>query len=502
TSGGVRLGRVQWNPTDPITGVPTRRTYLELGDHLGSTSIVLEHATGELVERATHLPTGTPDADYRPARWNSFRADYRFTGKEEDVEVGLTYFGKRYLSAALGRWVSADPLAVHSPGEADLNLYAYVGGMMSQSVDSLGLDKVMVVVGDANPRIDQQVGDANLARFARQWAASQHEKMSDGRMIRTELGPGERHVVRVSWSADSAAMGKAYRDASRLAGEGGKIVHAVGHSGSGDGNRVDSSVDLAPDAARKGLRLGGERLRRAEAALVKHGNFKVTGEERSSTELLSAMGAAMRASGVARLELLTCRVGGSQDSILQDMANRTGVTVDAHRSYVGVNGPSPATVMHMREDKQTVVPGSESATMTPPAQATARPAPEQKWTRSAWARPCLRRVRSGVRRGSRLPPLKCPSVVPLGSPLPPLLHRPSNQPCSSTRRPLGWGTRTSSGLGSPAPAVVSSSATRSTSTLAPPHAVPFSSTRRFSGGRYGSRFEAGSCRRRARSCPA
>lgn len=49
-----------------------------------------------------------------------------FTGKEEDVEVGLTYFGKRFLSAALGRWVSPDPLAVHMPGQADLNLYGYV----------------------------------------------------------------------------------------------------------------------------------------------------------------------------------------------------------------------------------------------------------------------------------------------------------------------------------------------------------------------------------------
>jgi RHS repeat-associated protein len=52
----------------------------------------------------------------------------RFTDKEEDVEVGLQYFGKRYLSPYLRRWISADPLAVHAPGKADLNLYAYVHG--------------------------------------------------------------------------------------------------------------------------------------------------------------------------------------------------------------------------------------------------------------------------------------------------------------------------------------------------------------------------------------
>src|SRR5690606_2225484 len=56
------------------------------------------------------------------------------------VEVGLQYFGKRYLNPLLGRWVSADPLAVHAPGEADLNLYAYVSGAVLKNVDPLGLE--------------------------------------------------------------------------------------------------------------------------------------------------------------------------------------------------------------------------------------------------------------------------------------------------------------------------------------------------------------------------
>jgi RHS repeat-associated protein len=61
------------------------------------------------------------------------------TGKEEDVEVGLTYFGKRYLNTSLQRWVSADPLEVHGPGEADANLYAYVSGQALKNTDPLGL---------------------------------------------------------------------------------------------------------------------------------------------------------------------------------------------------------------------------------------------------------------------------------------------------------------------------------------------------------------------------
>ena len=37
--------------------------------------------------------------------------------------------------------MSADPLAVHEPGEADANLYAYVSGMTLKSIDPLGLEK-------------------------------------------------------------------------------------------------------------------------------------------------------------------------------------------------------------------------------------------------------------------------------------------------------------------------------------------------------------------------
>src|SRR6185503_17899586 len=101
--------------------------------------LIIDHASGELVEARTYQPYGATESDYRPDRWKGFREDYGFTGKEEDVEVGLQYFGKRYLSPYLGRWISADPLAVHAPGKADLNLYAYVRGAVLKATDPLGL---------------------------------------------------------------------------------------------------------------------------------------------------------------------------------------------------------------------------------------------------------------------------------------------------------------------------------------------------------------------------
>jgi RHS repeat-associated protein len=137
---GARVGRVHYAapPTTPTEGGSSVHLLLELADHLASTATVIDRDSSEVVERGTYLANGGPDSDYRPARWDSFREDYRFTGKEEDTEVGLQYFGKRFLAPALGRWVSADPLSVHQLS-ADPNVYAYVSGRLLTATDPTGL---------------------------------------------------------------------------------------------------------------------------------------------------------------------------------------------------------------------------------------------------------------------------------------------------------------------------------------------------------------------------
>jgi RHS repeat-associated protein len=140
-SHGVRLGRVALEDADAPTlgiGVPRQHVFLELFDHLGSAAVVIDQATGELVEDITYQGYGATESDYRPDRWKGFREDYRFTGKEEDVEVGLMYFGERYYAPSLNRWISADPLSIHKMG-ADLNAYAYVSGAVFKATDPVGL---------------------------------------------------------------------------------------------------------------------------------------------------------------------------------------------------------------------------------------------------------------------------------------------------------------------------------------------------------------------------
>jgi RHS repeat-associated protein len=143
---GQRLARVAYEDADvpSFSSEPNPRlhVFLELGDHLGSTSTVIDVATGELVEKAGYQAYGATESDYRPARWKSFREDHRFTGKEDDVEIGLTYFGFRWYAPQLGRWISADPLTVHGL-DADMNVYAYVRGRTSVATDPMGLkDKI------------------------------------------------------------------------------------------------------------------------------------------------------------------------------------------------------------------------------------------------------------------------------------------------------------------------------------------------------------------------
>ena len=79
-----------------------------LGDHLGSSNLVVDRA-GSLINREEYTP-------YGETCFGSFaRKRYRFTGKERDEESGLYYHGARYYAPWLGRWIAVDPLLDESP---------------------------------------------------------------------------------------------------------------------------------------------------------------------------------------------------------------------------------------------------------------------------------------------------------------------------------------------------------------------------------------------------
>ncbi len=135
------MGQAFWDDSGLLPhqpGTSDLMMHLVVGDHLGSSSVVINHASSELVERSTYQPYGAIESDHRPAKWKGFREVYKFTGKEEDIEVGTVYFGARYYQPYLGRFMSADALTVHGMG-SDMNPYAYVAGRVTSRTDPIGL---------------------------------------------------------------------------------------------------------------------------------------------------------------------------------------------------------------------------------------------------------------------------------------------------------------------------------------------------------------------------
>src|SRR5215470_14360132 len=115
---------------------PSNAISYYFSDHLKTASVITD-SVGTIKE----------DEDYYP--WggelqfvNNDSNHYKFTGKERDSETGLDYFGARYYSNAVARFVSPDwaakPEAVpysdlHDP--QSLNLYSYVRNIPTSKAD-------------------------------------------------------------------------------------------------------------------------------------------------------------------------------------------------------------------------------------------------------------------------------------------------------------------------------------------------------------------------------
>ena len=102
----------------------------QLGDHLGSATVVLD-AAGSWISREEYFPYGDTSL-------GSFaKKRYRFSGKERDEESRLYYFGVRYYNPFLCRWMSCDPMFL---GEGGVNLFGYVSGNPMRYRDQIGYD--------------------------------------------------------------------------------------------------------------------------------------------------------------------------------------------------------------------------------------------------------------------------------------------------------------------------------------------------------------------------
>ncbi len=110
-------------------------------DHLKTASVITD-AIGNIVSESDYYPWGG-ELQFV----NNDSNHYKFTGKERDGESGLDYFGARYYSNGLGRFISADwsatPISVPYADFDDpqtLNLFGYVRGLPTTRADWDGHD--------------------------------------------------------------------------------------------------------------------------------------------------------------------------------------------------------------------------------------------------------------------------------------------------------------------------------------------------------------------------
>jgi RHS repeat-associated protein len=189
--------RIVWKthdaPTTPGQPERTHRVTYALTDLIQSTSAVIDLHSGAMLEVSTFYPNGAQETHFTTPRTSMAPEPLGFTGKEADEEVGVTYFGERYLIPRIGRWASPDPLSIHAAEGGEVgNAYHYVAGNLLQARDPLGLEaeeqsgaakEATKEVAEALPDVMDEIGRAAQERaeeFAQEALDLAEKAIEDG----------------------------------------------------------------------------------------------------------------------------------------------------------------------------------------------------------------------------------------------------------------------------------------------------------------------------------
>jgi RHS repeat-associated protein len=133
----VQLGSVQSNDSVRAgygyvdDGKVENDRYFYHPDHLGSTTVITQK-DGIGVEYLSYMPFGETLVEEHST---DVDLPYKFSGKEQDQETGLLYFGARYYDPKLKFWLGVDPLAEKYP---DVGGYVYCHNNPVNAVDPDG----------------------------------------------------------------------------------------------------------------------------------------------------------------------------------------------------------------------------------------------------------------------------------------------------------------------------------------------------------------------------
>jgi RHS repeat-associated protein len=115
---------------------------------LNSTRAVVDEA-GDVVEAYDYYPFGLQSRSYKEK--GDPLTKETFTGKEQDTESNLHYFGGRYYDPSSVKWLSIDPLGFKYPS---LSSYVYAANNPIIIRDPNGLDLYILIEGEPSGRVE------------------------------------------------------------------------------------------------------------------------------------------------------------------------------------------------------------------------------------------------------------------------------------------------------------------------------------------------------------
>jgi RHS repeat-associated protein len=181
-----------------------------LGDHLGSTSVVLND-DGTVDSEARYYPYGV-------TRWSSgtLPTDYRFTGERLEQSLDIYVMGARWFDPSLARWISVDTLVPEPDDPQSFNRYSFVLGSPLRYVDPTGHKEEGECgptdncngIDDAVYELYQQLGLEGIADYA---TFSAHiQALAEGNILpsvaRIGVGGNPWPVDAIGWRIDLSAM--------------------------------------------------------------------------------------------------------------------------------------------------------------------------------------------------------------------------------------------------------------------------------------------------------
>ncbi|HEX2058445.1 MAG TPA: RHS repeat-associated core domain-containing protein [Actinomycetota bacterium] len=187
-------------------------SYRVVTDQIGSVRLVVDTATGEVVQRLDYDPFGRVLQDTNPG----FQP-FGFAGGLYDPATGLVRFGARDYDAEAGRFTAKDPLGF---GGGDTNLYAYVTNDPVNLVDPSGeFAFIPILLGAwAVIEIGLSIADAlsTASTLADPCASGTEKLLSGGLFVLGIFAPGGGGSTAAKFGDDVIKYGDELFDGARM----------------------------------------------------------------------------------------------------------------------------------------------------------------------------------------------------------------------------------------------------------------------------------------------